>query len=467
MLRMKKHSTVSEVSRRRPPAGMRRLLGATRSNAMGAFAQQPIAASPGVPNQEYLPLRSVVAVGLGNALEFYDFFAFSYFAIQIGHTFFPRSLTTHGLLLSLASFAVGSITRPLGGLIIGRYGDRVGRKPAMVWSFSLMGIGLFGLALTPSYAQIGLLSPVLLLVCRLVQGFGVGGEVGPTTAFLIEAAPPNRRGLYASLQLGTQYLAVVVSGAIGFFLSTALSPGQLDSWGWRVAFLFGTAIVPLGLYIRGKVPETLHNREHGTDSEQGPASRRLIVIGLMMLVALTMSGYVVSYMITYLQDSLKLGANFAFRAPIVEGVSFMCIAPFSGYLSDTFGRKPVMLTGLGLALIATFPCYIAMNKWPSPALAYAATAILSGVGAIWASPLVVSIVESLPRRARAGTFGLLYSVATAFFGGFTQFTVQWLIERTGSPLAPAWYLAFSLILAGVGTIWVRESAPCLTDRRAT
>jgi len=165
--------------------------------------------------QRYLPLRKVVAVGVGNALEFYDFITFSFFAIQIGHCFFPESRTSHGLLYSLATFGVGFLTRPLGGVVIGMYGDRVGRKPAMLLSFALMGASILGLAFTPSYAQIGIAAPILLVIFRLVQGFALGGEVGPSTAFLIEAAPPNRRGLYVSLQYMTQDVAVVAAGVAG------------------------------------------------------------------------------------------------------------------------------------------------------------------------------------------------------------------------------------------------------------
>jgi MHS family citrate/tricarballylate:H+ symporter-like MFS transporter len=141
--------------------------------------------------RQYLPLRKVVAVGVGNALEFYDFITFSFFAIQIGHCFFPESQTTHGLLYSSATFAVGYLSRPLGGIVIGMYADRMGRKPAMLFSFALMGTSILGLSLTPSYAQIGNAAPILLVIFRLVQGFALGGEVGPSTAFLVEAAHPT------------------------------------------------------------------------------------------------------------------------------------------------------------------------------------------------------------------------------------------------------------------------------------
>ena len=205
---------------------------------------------------QYIPVGKVFAVGIGNALEFYDFLTYSYFAIQIGHCFFPNSQTTHGLLFSLATFGVGFITRPLGGIIIGRFGDRAGRKPAMVLSFTLMGVGITGLALTPSYDTIGVAAPALLLLFRLLQGFALGGQVGPSTAYLIEAAPPHRRGLYVAVQFMTQDLAVVAAGLVGFGLSSFLSVAALDQWGWRLAFLIGAAVIPFGLYLRHSLPET-------------------------------------------------------------------------------------------------------------------------------------------------------------------------------------------------------------------
>src|SRR5271163_3521268 len=197
---------------------------------------------PAPHNPPYLPLRSVLAVGVGNALEFFDFLTFSFFAIPIGHCFFPQSLTSHGLLYSLATFGVGFLTRPLGAVVIGIYGDRTGRRPAMVLSSALMGAAILGLVLTPSYAQIGIAAPILLVIFRLLQGFALGGEVGPSTAFLVEAAPPNRRGLYVSLQFMTQDAAVLVAGVAGFVLTTRLTPAALDAWGWRAAFLIGAAV---------------------------------------------------------------------------------------------------------------------------------------------------------------------------------------------------------------------------------
>ena len=301
------------------------------------------------PARADLPWRQVLAVAMGNALEFYDFLTFSFFAIQIGHAFFPARQMAHGLLYSLATFGVGFITRPLGGVVIGSYGDRAGRRAAMMLSFALMGVAILGLALTPSYARIGIGAPILLLAFRLVQGFALGGEVGPSTAFLLEVAPPHRRGLYVSFQSASQGLAILAAGIVGYVLSSAVSPVALDAWGWRVAFLIGAAVIPVGLYLRRRLPETLHRPDGGPVSAVAvrvPA--RFVALSLMVLAAMTIATYVRGYMTTYAQDSLKLAAGIAFGATIINGLCGVLVCPLSGLISDRIGRKPVTLFAVGL-----------------------------------------------------------------------------------------------------------------------
>src|SRR4051794_6280383 len=200
--------------------------------------------------------KQIAAVVVGNALEFYDFVTYSFFAVQIGRTLFPGD-ADRSLMLSLGTFGIGFLSRPLGGLLIGRYADRKGRKPAMILSFALMGIGLLSLALTPSYAAIGMAAPLLAVLFRLVQGFALGGEVGPNTAWLLEAAPPGRRGLFVSLHMATADLGGLVAASVGFPPAATLSAPLFESWGWRIAFLIGALIVPFGLALRRTLEEPL------------------------------------------------------------------------------------------------------------------------------------------------------------------------------------------------------------------
>ena len=322
-----------------------------------------------------LPLYQAVAVGAGNALEFYDFLTFSFFSVQISHAFFPSDFTGHGLLYTLATFGVGFITRPLGGWLIGRYGDRAGRRPAMVLSFAMMGVAMLGLALTPGYARIGIAAPLLLLLLRLLQGFALGGEVGPAAAFLVEAAPPRKRGLYVSIQYVTQDVAIVLAGAVGFALSQWLSPADLDDWGWRLAFLLGVGVVPLGLWLRRRLPETMHAAA-SRPAIHVKAPWRLLTVGLVLLAMSAICDYVLDYITTYAQDNLKLSTGAAFGATIVLGVAEACADLTTGILSDRYGRRPVMLAGLVLLLLLTLPVFAAMNAAQAPWVTLAGTAVL-------------------------------------------------------------------------------------------
>jgi MFS family permease len=410
--------------------------------------------------QQYLPLRKVVAVGVGNALEFYDFLTFSFFAIQIGHSFFPESQTSHGLLYSLATFGVGFLTRPLGGVVIGMYGDRVGRKPAMVLSFALMGACILGLALTPSYAQIGIAAPILLVIFRLVQGFALGGEVGPTTAFLVEAAPPHRRGLYVSLQFMTQDLAVLAAGLAGFVLTTWLTPAALDAWGWRIAFLIGAAIVPMGLQMRRNLPDTLHDTDRpATTAQQRRLPVRLIVLALMLMMAVTIYLYGLDYITTYAQDSLHMTPAAAFGATVMVGLCAVVADPVSGLLSDRIGRRPVMLGAVVILVLLLVPAYLVMTELKSAPVVFGAMGILAALQAFLANPALVTVTESLPVAVRSGGVAIIYAVAVSVFGGSTQFAVKALIDLTGSALAPAWYMTGAVIIGGIAMSLMRETAP--------
>jgi MHS family citrate/tricarballylate:H+ symporter-like MFS transporter len=411
----------------------------------------------------YLPLHKVAAVGVGNALEFYDFLTYSFFAIQIGHTFFPAEYFHNGLLSALATFGIGFIMRPLGGIVIGRYGDRVGRKPAMLLSFTLMGVGITGLALTPSYAQIGMAAPILLVLFRLIQGFALGGEVGPSTAFLIEAAPPERRGLYVALQYATQDVAVLAAGLIGFALSSLLSTQALEDWGWRVAFLVGVAVVPVGLMIRRRLPETM-----AAADRQAPAKapRRLILLGLALLMAGTVCSYIIDYMTTYAEDSLHLPVNLAFGATIVTGLCLVIFEPIAGILSDRFGRRPVSLAaGAGL-LVVTMPAFIMVTRLGSIGALYGAVAIISVLLAFFTSPVLVALTEGLPKSIRSGTLSIVYAFSIAIFGGSAQYIVKFLIDLTGNPLVPGFYMTLALAIGVTAMMLMRETAPAISGQDA-
>lgn len=415
------------------------------------------------------PTRHVVAVCVGNALEFYDFVTYAFFAAQIGRSFFPSH--THGasLLASLATFGAGFLTRPLGALVIGRMGDRVGRKPAMLLSFVLIGIATIGLPLTPSYASIGVLAPVLVLGFRLLQGFALGGEVGPSTAFMMEAAPPLRRGLYISLQSMSADAAVLVAGLVGYGLANVLDAAALDQWGWRVALLLGGMIVPFGLILRRNLGETLQTGLKTSRMESPIHSRsyrQIIALSLAMLAAATTTNYILDYMTTYAGSTLGMPARLALGATAVVGLCGVVCDPISGWLSDRYGRKPVMIAPWIVLLVAIFPCFWLLAQWRTGAALYGASAVLAVASTLSSATVLVTITESLPHRVRAGSLSLIYALAISIFGGSTQFMVNWLTGLSGNALAPAWYMVGGVLVGLSAILMMPETAPIKTQRTA-
>ena len=410
-----------------------------------------------------MPARHVLAVALGNAVEFYDFVTYAFFAAQIGRAFFPSDTPGTSLLASLATFGAGFLTRPLGAFVLGRLGDRVGRKPAMLASFALIGVGVIGLPLIPPYASIGILAPILAICFRLVQGFALGGEVGPSTAFMMEAAPPLRRGLYISLQATSADIAVMVAGLVGVGLASALTPAALDSWGWRVALLVGGTIVPIGFMLRRTLGETLEPERHPGDVPTLRSYGRVAAAGLAVLASATTTNYLLSYMTTYANSTLGMSPKIAFGATAIVGLGGVICDPLGGWLSDKFGRKPVMVVPWLCLAIAVFPCFTMLERERSAFALYAACGILACASTLSASASLISVTESLPHRVRSGALAIIYALSISIFGGSTQFIVAWLTQLTGNPLTPAWYM-ICWVLVGFAALRVMpETAPIKTD----
>lgn len=420
-----------------------------------------VADAVAAPPRSSVPVRHVAAAVVGNALSFYDFLTYSFFSIQIGHAFFPSHDRSASLLASLAVFGVGFVSRPIGSIIIGRMGDRVGRKPAMVLSFTLLGIAIVGLALTPSYAAIGMAAPVLAIAFRLLQGFALGGEVGPTTAYLLEAAPPERRGFYTSFQATTQDFAVCCAGFVGVALSHVLDGPTFDIYGWRIAFLIGALIVPFGFFIRRSMPET-HNPL--ADTVQEPPGeriryRRVIALCFLMLASATVASYVLSYMTTYAMDTLGLPAKIAFWATVVNGGVAVPFDMLGGWLSDRVGRKPVMIVCWALLLVCAIPSFAVMAAYHTAGALLGMTALLSALAAMGSTPIIIALTEGLPARVRSGAVAMTYAFAISIFGGSAQPIVKLLIVFMHNPIAPAWYLAVALAMGLVAMIVMHETAP--------
>ena len=404
-------------------------------------------------------IRQVLAVVVGNCLEYYDFVTFAFFASQIGRTFFPSNTAGVSLLASLATFGVGFLMRPLGAFFIGRFGDRAGRKPAMLLSFTLIGVGVVGLPLIPSYASIGILAPILAIVFRLLQGFALGGEVGPSTAFLMEVAPPLRRGLYVSLQATSADLAVCIAGLVGIGLASVLDASALDAWGWRVALLFGAAIIPVGLVLRRTLDETLDGPARVEEEPAPGGYRKIVVLGLVLLSTATTVNYLLEYMTTYANVTLGMSSKIAFGATAVIGLSGVICDSLGGWLSDRFGRRPIMIVPWLFLAVAVFPCFWMLERLRTAAALYSACAVLACISTLSSATIIVAITESLPRRVRSGGIAIIYALAISVFGGSAQFFVAWLIRATGNPLAPAWYMFYGVVIGIIVLFQLPETAP--------
>jgi MFS transporter, MHS family, citrate/tricarballylate:H+ symporter len=415
-----------------------------------------------------LTRRAVLGATIGNMLEFYDFITYSFFAIQIGHCFFPSHSEFGSLMLSLATFGVGFVTRPIGGVIIGIYSDRAGRQPAMILSFTMMGIAIIVLALTPSYASIGIAAPIIAILARMVQGFSLGGEVGPTTAYLMEAAATHRRGLAVSWQPASQQIAATAGALVGAGLSAFMSSAALDAYGWRIAFLIGAITLPFGLWIRSGMPETLHLQEAEAPHDSAPATKsasrvrdnsRIIILGLLILASGTIITYVTDYMTTYAENTLHVAANLAFATTVVSNAVGIAAAIYGGWLADRAGRWPVMVWPQLAALLLTYPVFLWIVTTHSAWALLGGLGFLTLVGTIPYSAFFVALAEGLPKPIRGGTFATIYAVAIATFGGTAQLIVTWLIHVTGNALAPAWYMLLATAVGLIAMMLMRETAP--------
>jgi len=411
------------------------------------------------------PLQIAAAV-IGNALEWYDFIVFGFFTVVIARLFFPSESQYASLLLTTAIFGVGFFMRPVGGILLGIYADRRGRKAALLMVIALMTIAIAMIAFAPTYAAIGVGAPLIIVAARLLQGFSAGGEFASATAFLTESAPPRRRGFYGSWQMVGQGLAVLIGAILGTMLTRSLTPEALDGWGWRIPFLFGLIIGPVGLYIRRNLDETsaFLQSNRGLAGRQGSGSVLLshvteMLACLGLVVAGTISFYVILiYIPTFARTQLHLPLDQAFLAQSIGLACEVVLIPICGLLSDLIGRKPILIAALVLDLVVTYPLFSWVSASPSFGVLLTMQIILCGLFGVFNGPISTALAEQFPTRVRSTALAISYNIAVMLFGGFAQFFVTWLIEATGTPIAPAYYLMFGAAVGLLAVLFLRERA---------
>ncbi len=411
------------------------------SSAAGAAPS----AAPKIHAQKISGPKLIAACTIGNALEFFDFVVYSFFAATIGKLFFPAADPTAQLLLSFATYGVGFFLRPLGGVVLGAYADRRGRKRATVLTLMMMAFGTLLIGLAPTYAQIGVFGPMLVIIGRLIQGFSAGGEVGASTTLLSESAPKDQRGFYGSWQLASQGLAVLAAAGIAFAITGLLSKEDVESWGWRIPFISGILIVPVGLWLRSALEET-HANEAGTAQvsslrEVFRGHWRRLLLGVMLIIGGTAANaIIVLYMATYAVRQLGMPPTSGLMAGLTAGFVTLVVAPLSGALSDRIGRRPVAGVSYLLIALLIYPAFLLINASPTLHTLLSVVAVLAALNAAGGAPSILTLTEIFPTEVRATGMSLVYAVGVAIFGGFGQFIVTWLIQALATPIAPAYYV---------------------------
>jgi MHS family proline/betaine transporter-like MFS transporter len=404
--------------------------------------------------------QAIGAAVIGNILEWYDFSIYAFVATIIAKRFFPAGDEIAALLSTFAAFGIGFLARPLGGIVIGRLADRHGRKSALILTILIMAGGTVAIGLIPGYDTLGWLAPALLVLARLAQGFSTGGEWGGSTSFIVEWAPDNRRGLFGSIHQASVSGGLLLGSGIAALLSTLLTAAQMQDWGWRLPFLFGGLLLPIGLYLRRNIAETPAFRRAQRETPAAPgvptsdrSGPRLAARAFGFTMLWTVTSYVMlSFMPTFTQKFAGLSRVEALWSSTAGIIMLVVAIPVMGMLSDRVGRRPMLLTcTIGFAVLS-YPIF-----WGIVAASRLAVILPMQIGislliAFFSGPGPAAIAEIFPTRARALWMSIGYSLAVAIFGGFAPYIATWLIERTGSPLSPSLYVIACALVSSI-VIW--------------
>jgi len=415
--------------------------------------------------RRFRALRSVFIVSGGNFLEMYDFMVYGYYAEAIARAYFPSADPYASTMAAFAAFGAGFLMRPVGAILLGAVIDRHGRRGGLLITLGLMAVGTLTIAVTPSYARVGLAAPLLVLAGRLVQGLSAGVEVGGVSVYLAEIAGPSNKGFMVSWQSASQQLAVVFAALIGVVAAAGLTKAEMSAWGWRLPFIIGCALIPFLFLIRRRLEETpdfLARTERPSLSAILASVGRngvVVLLGAMMATLTTVAFYMITaYTPTYGAGVLHLSSQSAFLVTLSVGLSNLLLLPVAGAVSDKIGRTPLLIGAAGLVLLTSYPALRWLVAEPSFARLLAVELWLSAVYAAYNGAMVVYLTEVMPKAVRTSGFSLAYSLATALFGGFTPLVCTWLIHRTGDKAAPGLWLSTAALVGLIGVLGLRAVA---------
>jgi MHS family proline/betaine transporter-like MFS transporter len=403
--------------------------------------------------------RVIGAGVIGNLLEWYDFAIYGFFAAQIGRTFFPAEDKVAQILAAFGIFAIGYIMRPLGGVVTGYIGDRLGRRAALTFSVAAMAIPTFLVGILPGYQTLGVMAPVLLTALRVIQGLSVGGEYTTAMVFLVERAPPGRRGLLGSICACGADGGILLGSATGTVLAASMSAEALAEWGWRVPFILGLFVGLAGFVLRRGIEETpLVTTERPpplatTLQEHLPLLLRLCGLSVFIAVGFYL---MFLYIATWLQTADGIAPEHALAINTISILALIPVCLFAGWLSDRIGRRTTMLIASVAAIVGSLPLFWLLHH-PSTTLILIGQAGFVLIVGFYAGTLPSALVEAAPHRVRCTAVAIGYNIPLGIVGGLTPMAATWLVARTGDDLSPAYMMMAAAAVSTIALLFVPET----------
>ncbi|QMV50031.1 MFS transporter [Ewingella americana] len=411
--------------------------------------------------------KAIAAASIGNALEWYDFSVYAFFAVYIAQNFFHQADAGAQLFEAFLAFGLGFVIRPLGALVIGAYGDRAGRKAALTLTIMTMAVGTAIIAFAPPYSAIGIGAPLLILCGRVLQGFSAGGEVGGAAAFLVEHAPANKKGQYASWLQASMGISNILGALVATAVTLTLSREQIGDWGWRIPFIIGLSIAPIGLWMRKTLEETPLFVEEQTRRKvekvkpvmplfqlfKTHRSAVLLGTGLSILWAVSVYSLII-FMPIYVQRVLHFESHQAFLAALIGNCFMVLCCVLAGSYSDRIGTHKLLMVGAGLLLICSYPLLMLLDAFHTTATLILVQSLFCILVSLFVGVAPAALSELFPTEVRASGMSVSYNLAVTLFGGFAPAILTWLTENTGTRFAPAWYVMIASVLAIIALMMI-------------